>query len=90
MLSWRDILIYGLEKNYPRDIITHILYFLKRDRISHLIEESRNYHIQRMPYVEFRPTYYCRTKLIPTVLAPLNSEEEAHMYRSVINEIKYQ
>ena len=40
MLSWRDILIYGLSKEYPRDIVSQIIHFLHREIISQRVEES--------------------------------------------------
>ena len=51
MLSWRDILIYGLSKEYPRDIVSQIIHFLHREIISQRVEESRKYHVDRMPIV---------------------------------------
>ena len=51
MLSWKDIVIYGLEKKYPRDIVYQIINFLHREIISHRVEEDRNYHVDRMPKV---------------------------------------
>jgi len=52
MLSWRDIVIYGLSKEYPRDIVSQIVSFLHRESISQKVEESRNYHVDRMPIKE--------------------------------------
>ena len=51
MLSWRDIVIYGLQKKYPRDIVSQIINFLHREIISQRVEEDRNYHVDRMPKV---------------------------------------
>ncbi len=51
MLAWRDIVIFCLEKKFPRDIVAYILLFLRRESISRRVEEDRNYHIDRMPKV---------------------------------------
>ena len=51
MLSWRDIVIYGLSKEYPRDIVSQIVQFLRRESIHQSALEARNYHIERMPKV---------------------------------------
>ena len=52
MLSWRDIVIYGLGKKYPRDIVSQIVRFLQRESIHQLAQESRDYHVDRMPKAE--------------------------------------
>lgn len=51
MLSWRDIILYSLGKKYPRDIVSQIVRFLGRESISQRVEESRNYHVDRMPRI---------------------------------------
>ena len=60
MLSWRDIVIYGLSKEYPRDIVSLIVYFLHREHISHICEESRSYHINRLYGTTFFPVDFTR------------------------------
>ncbi len=52
MLAWRDIVIFCLDKKLPRDIVSHILLFLRRESIHQLALESRDYHEDRMPRVE--------------------------------------
>ena len=55
MLSWFDIVLYGLSKEYSRDIVSHIVYFLHREHISHICEESRSYHINRLDALAWSP-----------------------------------
>ena len=91
MLSWRDIVIYGLSKKYPRDIVSYILRFLKRESIHQLALESRDYHIDRIPkaqrlfYADYDPTefsddYYLNIKVNDV------SEEEANIYSQTLDE----
>ena len=91
MLSWSDIVIYGLSKKYPRDIVSQILRFLQRESIGHRVEEDRNYHIDRMPkvkrlfYADYDPTvfsddYYLNIKVDDV------SEEEANIYSQTPDE----
>ena len=91
MLSWRDIVLYSLGNKYPRDIVSHIIRFLRRESISQLVEEDRNYHIERMPKVE--RLFYADYD--PSVIADdyyLNinvnddSEEEANIYSQTLDE----
>jgi hypothetical protein len=55
MLVWRDIVLYGLSKEYPRDIVSQIVYFLKRESIYQSALESRNYHINRLDALAWSP-----------------------------------
>lgn len=91
MLLWRDIVIYGLSKEYPRDIVSQIIRFLQRESISQRVEEDRNYHIERMPKVErlfyadcdptvFSDDYYLNIKVNYV------SEEEANIYSQTLDE----
>lgn len=91
MLLWRDIVIYGLSKEYPRDIVSQIVRFLQRESISQRVEEDRNYHIERMPkverlfYADYDPTvfsddYYLNIKVNDV------SEEEANIYSQTLDE----
>lgn len=91
MLSWRELVLYGLTKEYPRDIVSLIISFLRRESIYHLVEESRNYHIDRMPrverlfYADYDPTvlsddYYLNIKVNH------DSEEEANIYSLTLDE----
>ena len=52
MLSWAELVLYGLSKEYPRDIVSQIISFLRRESIYQSALESRDYHIDRMPRVE--------------------------------------
>ena len=90
MLSWRDIVLYSLGNKYPRDIVSHIIRFLRRESISQLVEEDRNYHIERMPKVErlfyadydplFSDDYYLNINVND------DSEEEANIYSQTLDE----
>ena len=60
MLTWRDIVIHGLSKEYPRDIVSHIIGFLHREHISHICEESRDYHINKLYGTPFFPVDFTR------------------------------
>ena len=55
MLTWRDIVLYGLSKEYPIDIVSQIVYFLYRESIHQSALESRNYHVDRIPRVIKKP-----------------------------------
>ena len=91
MLSWRDIVLYGLSKEYPSDIVSQIVRFLQRESISQRVEEDRNYHIDRMPKVErlfyadydssvIADDYYLNIKVNDV------SEEEANIYSQTLDE----
>ena len=60
MLTWRDIVIHGLSKEYPRDIVSHIIGFLHREHISNICEESRDYHINKLYGTPFFPVDFTR------------------------------
>ncbi len=47
MLLWRDLVLHGLSKDYPIDIVSQIVHFLHRESIRQRIEESRSYHIEQ-------------------------------------------
>jgi hypothetical protein len=92
MLLWRDIVIYGLSKGYPRDIVSQIVRFLQRESIHQLALESRDYHIDRMPRVErlfyaeydssvISDDYYLNIKI------NIDSEEEAMMYSQTLDDL---
>lgn len=91
MLSWRDIVLYELSKEYPRDVVSHIVRFLQRESIHQSALESRNYHIDRMPkverlfYADYDPSliaddYYLNIKVNDV------SEEEANIYSQTLDE----
>lgn len=60
MLVWRDIVLHGLSKEYPQDIVSQIVYFLHRESIHHSALESRNYHINRLYGTPFFPVDFSR------------------------------
>ena len=91
MLAWRDIVILGLEKKFPRDIVSQIVHFLRREIIYQSTLESRDYHEDRMPrverlfYADYDPTvisddYYLNIKVNDV------SEEEACIYSQTLDE----
>ena len=91
MLSWRDIVIYGLSKEYPRDIVYQIFRFLQRESIRQRIEEDRNYHIERMPkverlfYADYDPTVFSDDYYLDIKVNDI-SEEEANIYSQTLDE----
>ena len=91
MLNWKDIVIYCLSKSFPPEVVIVIFSFLKREHISQLCSESRDYHVDRMPRVEIlfyadydstviTDDYYLNIKV------PDDSEEEASIYSETIDE----
>ena len=91
MLAWRDIVIFCLDKKLPRDIVSHILLFLRRESIHQSALESRDYHEDRMPRVErlfyadydttvITDDYYLNIKVNDV------SEEEACLYSKTADE----
>ena len=91
MLAWRDIVIFCLDKKLPRDIVSHILLFLRRESIHQSALESRDYHVDRMPKVErlfyadydttvITDDYYLNIKVNDV------SEEEACIYSQTLDE----
>ena len=76
MLSWRDIVIYGFSKEYPRDIVSQIIRFLQRESISQRVEEARNYHVDRMPKVIEEKCH----------VGFGDCDPEVHFFREVLNE----
>ena len=91
MLSRKDNVIYCLSKSFPPEVVIIIFSFLKREHISQLCSESRDYHVYRMPRVErlfyadydstvITDDYYLNIKLNH------DSEEEAGIYSETIDE----
>tara|TARA_B100001063_G_C16712510_1_gene528814 strand:+ start:465 stop:956 length:492 start_codon:yes stop_codon:yes gene_type:complete len=91
MLTWRDIVIHGLSNSFPPEVVVIIFSFLKREYIVHLCEESRDYHVDRMPrverlfYAEYDPSvisddYYLNIKI------NMDSEEEARVYSQILDD----
>ena len=85
MLSWRDIVIYGLSKEYPRDIVSQIVSFLHREIISQKVEESRNYHVDRMPIVIKEQWPDCNG-FYRNIRVNGDCEEEANIYSQTLDE----
>ena len=52
MFTWKDTVVHSLSKSFPPEVVIVILSFLKRSHISYICEESRDYHVYRMPRVE--------------------------------------
>lgn len=91
MLSWKDIVILGLGARFPPEVVILIFSVLKREHIVHLIEESRDYHIDRMPRVE--RLFYSDSDHYPfsegsylNIKVNDNSEEEANIYSLTLDE----
>lgn len=53
MLTYQDIIVYGLSKSFPSEVVIIIFKFFKKEHIRYLVEDSRDYHINRMP-IEIR------------------------------------
>tara|TARA_A200000113_G_scaffold221615_1_gene233749 strand:- start:2277 stop:2771 length:495 start_codon:yes stop_codon:yes gene_type:complete len=93
MLSWRDIVLYGLGKKYPRDIVSQIVRYLQRESISQLVEESRNYHVNRMPkverlfYADYDPSIISDDYYLNIEVVDPDYEEEANIYSQTVDEL---
>ena len=85
MLSWRDIVIYGLGKKYPRELVSLIFSFLKREHIIHLCEESRDYHVDRMPKAE--RLFYADYEYLNIKVNDPDHEKEAISYSQTVDEL---
>lgn len=92
MLTWKDSVIHCLSKSFPPEVVTVIFSLLKREHILHLCEESRNYHVYRMPIIErlfyadydstvITDDYYLNIKVTD------DSEEEATIYSRALDEL---
>lgn len=92
MLSWAELVLYGLSKEYPRDIVSQIISFLRRESIYQSALESRDYHIDRMPRVErlfysdsdhylFSEGSYLNIKVTD------DSEKEVNIYSQILDEL---
>ena len=92
MLTWRDLVLHALSKGFPPEVVIIIFSFLKRERISHLCAESRDYHVHRMPraerlfYADYDSTvitddYYLNIKVTD------DSEEAANVYSQALDEL---
>ena len=91
MLSWRDIVLYSLGEKFPKDIVSQIIQFLRRESICHLVEESRDYHVYRMPRVERLFYAECGSTVISddyylNIKLNHDYEEEANTYSETIDE----
>ena len=92
MLTWKDLVLHALSKGFPPEVVIIIFSFLKRESISHLCSESRDYHVHRMPraerlfYADYDSTvitddYYLNIKVTD------DSEEEANVYSQALDEL---
>ena len=86
MLSWRDIVLYGLSKEYPRDIISHIVHFLQRESISQRVEETRNYHIDRMPRI-IKRSWQAGTGHYRYIQCDQTCDKEVYIFGDVLHEL---
>jgi hypothetical protein len=64
MLLWRDLVLHGLSKEYPKDIVYLIVRFLHRESITQRIEESRSYHIEQGKILRPLNERVCRYTII--------------------------
>ena len=91
MLAWRDIVIFCLDKKLPRDIVSHILLFLRRESIHQSALESRDYHVDRMPrverlfYADYDPSVISDDSYLNIKVNDV-SEEEACIYSQTLDE----
>ena len=92
MLSWKDIVIHGLSKSFPPEVLIIIFSHLKREHISHLCSDSRDFHVHRMPRVE--RLFYSDSDPYPfsedsylNIKVKDDSEEEACIYSETIDEL---
>ena len=92
MLTWKDSVIHCLSKSFPPEVVIVIFSSLKREHISHLCSDSRDYHVYRMPRVErlfyadydssvISDDYYLNIKVTD------DSEEEANVYSQALDEL---
>ena len=92
MLTWRDTVIHTLLKNFSPEIVIITFSFLKREHILHLCEESRDYHVYRMPFFVER-LFYTKSDHYPVTQGSyLNIKinydfEEAATYSEVMEEL---
>ena len=89
MLTWRDIVIHGLGKKYPRYIVSQIIRFLHREIISQKVEESRNYHVDRMPIVVRKPriTGFPKKGFYLDTQCNCDCEESVYIYGEILDEL---
>ena len=85
MLVWRDMIIYGLSNDYPREIVFHILSFLRRESIYQLAIASRNYHIERMP-ISIRESLSIG-EFYQNIQCNDDCEEEVSIYSETVEEL---
>ena len=92
MLTWKDSVIHCLSKSFPPEVVILIFSSLKREHILHICEESRNYHVHRMPKVErlfyadydssvITGDYYLNIKVTD------DSEKKANIYHLHLDEL---
>lgn len=93
MLSWKDNVIHCLSKSFPPEVVILIFYFLKREYIIHICEESRDYHVYRMPYFVER-LFYTKSDHYPftqgsylNIKVTDDCEEEACIYSETVDEL---
>jgi len=91
MLTWRDIVLHCLSKGFPPEVVIIIFSFLKREHISQLCEDSRDYHVHRMPrverlfYADYDPLWTDGSYL--NIKVTDDCEEEANVYSQALDEL---
>ena len=85
MLSWRDIVLYSLGEKFPKDIVSQIIQFLRRESICHLVEESRDYHVYRMPLV-IKEKWHIGNGYYHNVQINSDCEDEVYLFGEMIDE----
>jgi len=92
MLSWKDNVIHCLSKSFPPQVVILIFSSLKREHIIHICEESRDYHVYRIPkierlfYADYDPSVYSDDYYL-NIKVTDDSEEEATVYNRVLDEL---
>ena len=88
MLLWRDLVLHGISKDYPRDIVYLIIHFLRRESIYQSALESRNYHIDRMPIVvrKSRITGFPKKGFYLDTQCNDDCEESVYIYGEILDD----
>lgn len=85
MLSWRDIVLYSLGEKFPKDIVSQIIQFLRRESICRLVEESRDYQVYRMPLV-IKEKWPIGNGYYRNVQINTDCEDEVYLFGEMIDE----
>lgn len=92
MLNWKDSVIHILSKSFPPELVIVIFSLLKREHILRLCEESRDYHVHRMPKAE--RLFYSSSALDTSpqysyinIKSNNDCEEEVSIYSEAVDEL---